>query len=254
MIRKFHLDLSTLFFFLLSFCCGYFKQTILTFAIVLWHELGHILAIKICKYRFLRVELYPFGGITKIEKPINSSINKEIIISLSGVGMQFLLFFVNFVLLKKNMYLLSTYEFIKTANTYILLFNLLPIIPLDGSRTIHSLLEKYLSYEKSYFWYEVISICSLFLFCIGNIIFSFDNYFICGVLITQFFILKKQKKYFIQRFYLERYLREYPYKRIENNSSKNIHVLKKETLHFFKEENKFIHEKTLLQKYFSEFH
>ncbi len=251
-IQRCHLDFSTLLFFLLSFCCGYFKQTIFLFFIVLWHEMGHVLAIHLCGYRFLKIDLYPFGGITKIEKPINSSINKEILISLAGVFFQSLLYGIFFLLFNFGSLSISSYQFLWKANTFILVFNLLPIVPLDGSITIHSLLEKVFSFEKAFFWYEMISFLSFFLFCIGNYYFHFDNYFVCGVLCMQFFLLKKEEKYYIKRFYLERYLKEYPYKRIKNENGIDLKKLKKETLHFFWDKEKYVHEKEVLKEYFGQ--
>ena len=67
----------------------------------------------------------------------------------------------------------------------------------------------------------------------------------------QFLILKKNEKYYIHRFYLERYLYQFPYSKIKNHEEQDIHKLKKETLHFFKEKNYYIPEKELLKRYFS---
>ena len=251
-IRRCHLDFSTLLFFLLSFCCGYFKQTLFVFLIVLWHEMGHVLAIYLSGYRFLKIELYPFGGITKVEKPINSSINKEILISLAGVFSQILLYGIFYLTFQIGTLSFSSYQFLIKSNTMILFFNLLPIVPLDGSIAIHSLLEKVFPFEKAFFWYEVISLLSFFLFCIGNYYYHFDNYFMCGVLCTQFILLKKEEKYYFKRFYLERYLKEYPYKKIENERVVDLKKLKKETLHFFWNKNKYVHEKEVLKEYFEQ--
>jgi len=247
-LTKFHLNISTYLFFIFSFLCGYFKQTILIFFIILFHECGHIIAIKLCHYKLLKVEFYPFGGMTKIDKLINSSLNKEILIALSGVLMQMFLMIISYFLFTLNYITKDSYFLFKTYNTAILLFNLIPIIPLDGSIIMHSLLEKHYPYEKSFLIYELISIFSLILFFLYNLYFHLDNYFICVVLITEFILLKKQKKFLINRFYLERYLRDCPYKKIENEKTKNIHVLKKETLHFFYEKERYIHEKELLKR------
>ncbi len=246
--KKFHLNISTYFFFLFSFFCGYFKQTILIFLIVFLHECGHILMIYFCNYKFVKVEFFPFGGITHVDKPINSSINKEILIATSGIMIQLILGFLVFFLQKNHIYFFENYELFHTYNITILLFNCLPIIPLDGSIVMHSFIEKFFSFETSFRIYEIISCFFLFFFLFINYIFHFNNYFICMVLLTEFFLLKKEEKYIVYRFYLERTLREYPYKKIKNEKNNSIRSLKKETLHFFYEDNRYLHEKEYLQK------
>ena len=246
--KKFHLNITTYFFFLISFLCGYFKPVLIIFFIIFCHECGHILMIKFFHYAFLRVDFYPFGGITKIDKPINSSINQEIIIALAGVIVQIILQIIFFFFYhESNIYMMfSQYNFL------LLCFNLLPIIPLDGSIIIHALLEKYFSYEKAYKIYEMISMFCLSLFLFFNIYLHFHNYFICIVLFWSFVLLKKQKLYLLKRFYLERYLYDFPYKTIKNHSILDISLLKKDTRHYFYDGEKYYSEKRILSKIFQE--
>ena len=68
----------------------------------------------------------------------------------------------------------------------------------------------------------------------------------------QFILLKKEEKYYFKRFYLERYLKEYPYKKIENERVVDLKKLKKETLHFFWNKDKYVHEKEVLKEYFGQ--
>ncbi len=248
-IKKFHLNVATYFFFLLSFLCGYFKQTLFIFIIIVVHEFGHIIMIHLCKYKFLKVEFFPFGGLTHIDKPINSSINKEILIAISGVISQIFLGLI-LIFLKERCLTYNNYLLFQTYNFTILIFNLLPIIPLDGSIILHSILEKILPYKKAFFVYEIFSALFFLVFLYLNIILHLDNYFICGVLITQFILLKKQEKYIIRRFFLERTLKEYPYKKIKNETKLDFNSLKKETLHFYYSESHYIHEKEALEKYY----
>jgi len=208
--------------------------------------------IHLCHYKFIKVEFYPFGGITKIDKPINSSVNKEILIASSGIFVQLVLALLLFVM-KQHHINFDGIDFMGKMNWTILIFNCLPIIPLDGSVIFHSFLEKIFSFEKSFTFYEVISCFCLILFTIINYTLHLDNYYICFVLATEYILLKKEKKYLLHRFYLERLLKEYPYKRIQNEKNQSIHCLKKETLHFYYEDGKYIHEQEKLQKYFKKY-
>ncbi len=249
-LNKFHLDITTYLFLLISFCCGYFKAVFLIFLIVIVHEMGHFLLFRFYSYSVIRVDIYPFGGITRVDKPINTPIKREILIALGGVGMQVFLQLCFFLLFKCQLIQNATYFLFSKYNTLILLFNLLPIIPLDGSVLMHSFFEIFFSFECSFFWYKVISCSAFLLFFFYNFFTSTHNYFICMVLICQYFSLQKQEKYMKERFYLERYLYSFPYKKIQNEKTKNIKVLKKETLHFFLENGKFLHEKDFLKEKF----
>lgn len=245
--KKLEIPIITYLFLLLSFLCGYFKNVIFIFFIVIFHELGHVFVIRLFHYKIIKVELYPFGGITKIDKPINSSINKEILIASAGVVFQILLFLV--VFLFRDCFRGSDYELFQLYNFYICLFNFIPIIPLDGSAILHAILEKFFSYEKSLKYYQIFSI---FFFC-GFVVLNFlvfENYFICMVLLWEFVLLKRQEKYLLHRFYLERYLKEYPYQKICNERGENYHVLKKNRRHYFYSDGKYKNEQEILAKLF----
>ena len=54
----------------------------------------------------------------------------------------------------------------------------------------------------------------------------------------------------IHRFYLERYLKYFPYQKIENEHHENYHVLKKNSRHFFYSEGKYKNEHEILAKLF----
>lgn len=246
-LKTLEVPIVTYVFLLLSLLCGYFKNVIFIFFIILFHELGHVLAIHLFHYKIIKVELYPFGGITKIDKPINSSINKEILIASAGVFFQALLFL--FLFCFQNYLRPCDYELLQFYNLNIMLFNCIPIIPLDGSILMHALLEKFFSYEKALKYYQILSILFLCGFILLNIFF-FENYFICVVLFWQFILLKKQEKYLIHRFYLERYLKYFPYQKIENEHHENYHVLKKNSRHFFYSEGKYKNEHEILAKLF----
>ena len=90
-IKKIKINYYTYLFILLCFLCGYMKNIFIIFSICLIHELGHTFFIKLFGYKIVSIELLPFGGYTKIDKMINTSINKDIIISLGGILFQFIL-------------------------------------------------------------------------------------------------------------------------------------------------------------------
>lgn len=238
-LNKFKINNYTYLFLLICCLCGYIKNILIIFSICLIHELGHIFFIKLFNYEVISIELLPFGGFTTIDKKINTSINKDILIAVGGIVFQSILFI--FVYLLKNSFNIITYNLIINYNFILIIFNLIPIIPLDGSNIIHLLLEKRFSYHLSYYVNFFISLIVLIIFLIINYVYKLDNYFIISFLLYKIVMYIKNYKYTKKRFLLERYLYDLDYQKIDNHT-KNINSLKKGVLHYFKENNKYIKE------------
>ena len=235
----------TLYFLLLLFLCGYLKIGIIIFLIVLFHELGHIFFIKLFKYKIINVTLYPFGGITKIDKDINTPLNKELLIACGGIIFQLILFIIIYFVPIN----VITKELLYKYNMSILLFNMLPIIPLDGSIIINSLLNKIFSYKVSYYLYIIISIIFSIFYLFFNYWYSLNNYLIVSLFIIKTYKDIKNYKYLKTRFLLERYLNKYEYKYISTKTG-NLDILKIDTYQYFKENNKIVSEYSKLKEKF----
>ncbi len=237
------------YFFLISACLtGLFKDFLLLFFIIIIHELGHIFIIKYYHYEIKEVEILPFGGLTKIEKDLNSSLSKEIVISLAGILMQLLLFiFMSFLYFQKIISI-NTYYTFKKYNFSILIFNLLPIIPLDGSIFFKSIFEKFFSFYKSQILIIIISFLMVSLFTYVNYHFKLNNYLIIIFLIYKIYLYIKDLKYLKNKFLLERYLNEYNFSKIKIINK--INNMQKERKHYFKYKNNLVTEKAVLKRYF----
>lgn len=241
------IDISTYLFFLLAMMAGYIKSTIIIFIIILLHEFGHVISTYLCGYKVLGVTLYPFGGYTIIDKKINSSINKDIFIALSGIFMQlFILFLVNIF---SSYFVSNTYNMIIYYNNLIMIFNLLPIIPLDGFKLVNLFINKFYSFRSSYFISFFIGLIFYIIFIFYVFSLKINSAFIIGFLCFNIFKYLKDYKYIYNRFLLERYLSSFEYRKIINSTSK-IEDLRLETLHYFKENDKYSHEKSILAKRF----
>lgn len=245
-LNKIKINYITYYIILLSLFCGFIKNIIILFLLIIIHEIGHLIVIKIFDYKINKITIYPYGGVIEIEKIINSSIIKDIIISISGVIFQLI---GTFILLKLDFFSIATKELIYNYSLTIAVFNMLPIIPLDGSKTLENILNLCFSYKLSYFLSIVISIFSLGLFLICNYIYSLNNYIIGIILITYIIDYIKKYKFHFNKFLLERILYDIPYKKI-NNDTKNLNHLKKEQYHYFKENEKYQSETTKIKKKF----
>ena len=245
-LNKININIFTYYFLIICFFCGFIKNAIIIFIIVIIHEIGHIMMIKLCCYNIERLNIYPFGGITTINKLINSSTIKDILISISGVVFQYIIvnIVINIIEFSDN-----TLNLITLYNKVIVIFNTLPIIPLDGSKLLESSLNRAFPYKTSFYITVITSIISIMLFINYNAIYSVNNYFIISVLIFYTFKYYKDFKYLFNKFLLERILYNIQYKKIDNNT-KNINSIKKEYLHYFKRNNKYINERKIIRDKF----
>ena len=247
----FNIHISTYFLILSFLFTGLIKNIILIYFIVLFHELGHIFITKMLGYKNIRVDIYPYGGVTKISKKINTKINHDLLIAIFGVVFQLILYLLFYFLYSFSIIRSNTYELFFTYNTIILLFNLLPIIPLDGYQFLRCIWETLFPYKKAFYISLIISIISIFFFITYNKIFSLNNYLIITFLIYKIIYEYKNFKYQHNRFLLERYLNDFPYHKIKNEKEIDLSLLKKDTYHYFKGNNTYISEKKLLKKNFN---
>ena len=247
----FNIHFSTYILILSFLFTGLIKNIILIYLIVIFHELGHILIIKLLGYKILRVDIYPSGGVTKIDKKINTKISHDLLIASFGVFFQILLYLIFYFLYSFSFIRSSTYELFLTYNTTILIFNLLPIIPLDGYQFLRCIWEILFPFKKAFKISFVISLVSILLFITYNQIFSLNNYLIVSFLIYKIIYEYRNFKYQNTRFELERYLNDFPYSKIKNEKKVDLALLKKDTYHYFKKDNTYVSEKKILEKKYS---
>lgn len=95
------------------------------FGSIICHELGHAFFIKIFNQKFISLELNFFGG--RIDCVLSSSKFKTFIIYSGGIIVNIII-----CLLSNNFGKYS--KFIYDYNMLMVIFNLLPIYPLDGFR------------------------------------------------------------------------------------------------------------------------
>lgn len=249
----FNIHISTYLLILSFLFTGLIKNIILIYFIVIFHELGHILIIKLLGYKVLKVNIYPSGGVTKIDKKINTKISHDILIASFGVFFQIILYVIFYFLY--NFYLIrtNTYELFLMYNTTILIFNLLPITPLDGYKLFRCFMEVFWPFKKAFYMSIIVSIIFIIFFITYNHLFSLNNYLIISFLIYKLINELKNFKFENYRFQLERYLNNFPYRKIKNEKKLDLNLLKKDTYHYFKKNNTYVSEKKILNNKFSFF-
>jgi stage IV sporulation protein FB len=115
---------------------GHFKEVLMVFVIVFVHEMGHSVAAYMLKWDIKKMELLPFGGAAQVEENGTKPIKEEMAIVLAGPLQHLWLWALSFALVGQPFWSESDHELFVAHNAAIVLFNLLPIYPLDGGRMV----------------------------------------------------------------------------------------------------------------------
>lgn len=137
-------------------------------------------------------------------------------------------------------------------NNIILVFNLIPIIPLDGSKIFLLTLQKKVSFYKSYKILLIFScIFFLFLLLLNSLIFK-SVFLLVTLLLLHKHIYKVYKEYtfYFKKFLLERYLYKLYFKKHINLNEASLKRMKRDCKHLFYYKNKYVTEKEMLYKTF----
>lgn len=185
-----------------------FKTLFLLMLIVFIHEMGHAISAHFFSWRIKTVMLLPFGGVAEVDEHGNRSLKQEFIVVLSGPIQHLWLQGAAHLLFVTNVVNIDDYHLFTFYNVSILLFNLLPVWPLDGGKLLFILFSNYLPFKKAHFYMIVSSICFLFLYVLVILIFSSN--FLNMWIITTFLIYSlyheyKNRMYGTLRFLMERY-------------------------------------------------
>lgn len=153
---------------LASLVTGHFIELITLFAIVFIHECGHAAAAALLGCRVVSIQMLPFGGVAVIEDGGKLTAWREIVIALAGPLQNILM--VGVVLLLQYMQFGDPIflSYIIQGNLLIALFNLLPILPLDGGKIVQALVSLVAPYYTTLMWTYRISI----LVSIGVIVYA----------------------------------------------------------------------------------
>ncbi len=228
---------------------GHFVNVFIFTSLILIHEMGHAFASLLFKYKVEKIIIYPYGGITKVNKLVNTRIWKDILVAISGVLFQTIYFFIIYIFTKNGLVREYVYNLFLTYHKSMMIFNLLPIIPLDGSKIINLILSKYLNFNMANNMTVIISLIVIVILLFSDI--YENNYSIVmtlGVLFQNIYKFYKEISFVYNKFLLERYLYNFNYSKVKvikdrNKMYKNCH-------HLFIKNGKMMDEKRYLNNIF----
>lgn len=135
------------------------------FATVFLHELAHVLVAKDFGYDTRSITLYPFGGIARIEMPVQVPPRDELYIALAGPMVNAVL---TLVFLPIAWFYGSPWGLIALLNFAMFAFNMLPSYPMDGGRVMRSLLSRKWGHKKATNVAVIVSRCFAWMYFAGG--------------------------------------------------------------------------------------
>lgn len=217
----FKINIFTYIFLILSMLSGYGREMLIVYFILIVHELGHYILFKYYNINVNKITLYPYGGMIDNNMLINTNSKKVLIISLGGIFIQIVLYLIIYLLFKVGFIDYNFYKMFFKYNLYIILFNLIPIYPLDGFKILNSVLELVLSFKLSLKISIIFNFVFIILFFLYLYIFNINNYVIVIFLLCNLINYIKSTKYIINKFYLERMIYDIKYDGLISVDSKD---------------------------------
>lgn len=125
-----------------AFFYGKLLEAVVLFAIVLWHESFHVVMAKARGLHVTDIELLPFGGVARLEALLQLNPQIEWIVAIVGPLSNLILIFLGYALFPYLDVDPTWFDFFIQANLGMAVFNLIPVLPLDGGRVLRSVLVK----------------------------------------------------------------------------------------------------------------
>lgn len=125
---------------------GLAREVLTVFVSVVLHELAHTVVASRLSVRVTEVELFPFGGQAKTEDFVAVNPENEVCIALAGPCTSLLLAGLAWLAVRWGGPQLF---FLIKANLALGLFNLLPVLPLDGGRVLRAVLSLKWGWRKA---------------------------------------------------------------------------------------------------------
>ena len=236
-MKHIYLDKSFLFFLAIIILTGSFNDFIIYFSLLFIHELGHTITGLLLGYKLDKISFYSYGGVTKFNMMMNVPLKKELLILVMGPVAQIMGYLILKHFVDSNNLTLYHYT--------LLIFNLLPVYPLDGGRIVNLFRNYFCSYIKSFylsFWFSLIVLTGLFIYNILH--FNLNLLVVLIVLFKKLIDSYKELKYSYNRFLLERHLHNFKFTKREYINS--INKFYRDRVHVINLES----EKSVLEKYF----
>ncbi len=246
--KIFYFDKTFLLLCIIVTLTGLFKQFMIIFFLIIIHELGHFLMAKLFKWNIDKIKIYPYGGCVKFSESLNKPIYQEFLILICGPLFQMIGFLFLTFLFNKGLIFYQDYLAIKSYNYTLLLFNLLPIYPLDGGKIFNLVCNYFFNYKSGNKLVIIISYILSIIILIFNK--NYNLLLMIILLLVEITRYLKNQNFIYNKFLLERYLNNYNFKK--HKVIKDYKKMYRDRKHVIKLNENYVTEKEYLKKHFGE--
>ncbi|MFA1822547.1 site-2 protease family protein [Virgibacillus oceani] len=207
-LKKVHIHPILIVFILISFLTGTFVELSIILSIVLIHEFGHFMMASYFKWRIRRIMLWSFGGVMETDEHGNRPIWEEALVIIAGPFQHLVIYAAIFLISGMQLMPSSVVNLMFYYNTIILLFNLLPIWPLDGGKLLFLFLSSQFPFKSAYHFIILFSMFTSILLLILQLWllpFTLSALFIMLFLYLENRMEWKHRYFVFMRFLLKRY-------------------------------------------------
>lgn len=188
---RIRIDLKIIIFLIIFYFTNQLRIYLIIMFFCILHEIGHLIAGLILKMKPEKIEIMPFGLSISFYTNFNDNKIKEIFVALAGPATSL----ASAILCNNINFGYITMQEAVYSNLLILLFNLIPLYPLDGGRIIKGILDIKLGVTKGSKIINKISyITMIILTVISSIgVFYYKNFAIFLFCIFLWIIVLKEK-------------------------------------------------------------
>lgn len=192
-----YVHFTTVLLFVFCYINRRLETVILSYGAVFLHEIAHLIAALIIGLKPSHIILFPFGTNLKLKNSIVYSLSEEILLYLSGPLLNIVLCLFCLPFLHKNNYI----QFFYYNNLGLFIFNLLPILPMDGGIVLKKILTRKVGSRRAENILKAISVFLIVLLMTLEIYLLWKNNFNFTILFAVIFltgnIFTNREKYHI---------------------------------------------------------
>lgn len=188
--RHLYIHFTTVLLFVLCYLNRRLEVLAVSYAAITAHELAHLAAAVFIGLTPSHIAFYPFGVNLKLKNSIIYGLSDEIILYAAGPLSNILMALASIPFIKQNQYANLFY----INNIFLFLFNMLPILPMDGAAILKKLLAHKAGQRRAeavlkvstVFLIGILLAAEAFIFVHGQVNFSvlFTAVFLTGNLFT----------------------------------------------------------------------
>ena len=161
----------TILLFILFYLNGNIKLLTVSYAIMIIHEMCHLIAAVLIGLKPGYITIHPFGVCLKLKNKIIRSFSDEIILYLAGPFSNILM------ALWAKFFLPADTDFLYYSNIFLFITNMLPILPLDGGMLTKRILTYFYGEAKAKNIMIFISVLlCMILFAIGTYLIYINSF------------------------------------------------------------------------------